>query len=79
MTSSTANAYGVEILGYAPDGQDSKGNVAHQIRWRDGMGLERSARTRGSTTAMLHGIGTGSRVNLIRDGRGSIVKIEATR
>lgn len=74
---SKGSAYDVEILGYAPDGYDAKQHVSFRVRWRSKLdGEERSARTRGYVTEMLHGIGTGTRVNILRDGRGSIIHIE---
>jgi hypothetical protein len=70
-------AYRATLLGYAPDGVDANGNVVHLVRWRTALdGVERSARTRGFVTEMFHGLGTGARVNIIRDGRGSIIAIE---
>lgn len=75
MASSKGNAYDVEILGYAPDGYDAKDYVSFRVRWRED-GAERSARTRGYVTEMLHGIATGTVVDIIRDGRGSIIHIQ---
>lgn len=76
---STASAYRALIVAVERAGHDARGNFRYRVTYRTALdNVERSANTRGYLTDVVRLLTPGSRANLIRDGRGSIIAIDRT-
>lgn len=73
------SAYRATLVSATLTGRDGRGNNRYRVTWRTALDNdERSANTRGWVDGDLQQVEPGDRVNLIRDGRGSIIVIEKT-
>jgi hypothetical protein len=73
------NEYGVVFRGAEEIGRDKRRTVRYRVTWnRPDEDVERAANTRGFLMPEVLTLTPGDRVNLIRDGRGSIIAIDLT-
>lgn len=73
------NAYGATYVRHEEVRRDKHGTVVYAITYRHAdEDVERTANTRGFLMPEVLTLTPGDRVNLIRDGRGSIIAIDIT-